>query len=261
MQHAGPEQPHGAELRQSREHVLARGESHADGADEISIVEAVEPAQVAHGLPQHGAQLFRIGRTGLVPVASVGIEERTDEAAAGQRLGSLRILQAKAEIQPFGVQRLAFDKLRQGQGAAALEPQGDGMQVNVMQDAGQGIHVQSEAPCRGTLPRHQRQSGCAIGEVIERLEIGLVWVGMVGALADGPGLRERPSGARPGLLSVERLQPESIRRGVDQARFEAVALENRLHALHPAGAVKGREFGRQGQFGHGPVIRLALQHV
>ncbi len=233
LQHAPPQQPHGAELGECREHVLRRRECHAHRAHQMHIVQPLEAAHEPHGISQHRAEFLRIGGALFVPQAPVGFHVRAHVAAVRQFRGLLRVRHGEGHIQPLRIDRLLGNQIGQRHGAAALDPEGDGVQVNALQHPRQLVRREPQ-PTRGRrIVAHQHEARRAIRKIVQRLGIGARRVGMIHALEQGPRRLVGPRHPRSRDLPVERFEPDPVCGPGDELFLECSALQHGLDAPHP----------------------------
>ena len=108
---------------------------------------------------------------------------------------------------------------------------------------------QSETVGAERAGEHDLQTVGAVGEVVERLGVGLVGVRMIEPRDDAPGTRGSKR-SRPVRRPVNRFDPDAVG-GLGHERFEARALKRRLGRFAPVG------FGEGGKEARGRAQRVS----
>ena len=251
LQHAPPEQAHGAELGERGEDVLVCRKRDADRADEVNVIQRFKFAQRGDGRRQRGAKFLRVGCALFMPAAAIGLHVGAGIAASRQfrRIGSRG--EGEGDIEPLGVDRFPGDEFGKRQGCTALDAQRHGVKVHALQHPREAGRINAIATRGSGSLRDQHEAGSAIGKVVECQFIGAPGVRVVDTLEQRPRHLRGPRRAGGGELAIDRLQPDAIRRGADQLLLETGTLQHRLDALHPFGPAYGRKFRGQLQITHG----------
>ena len=217
-----------------------------------------EHAQVRDGGGERNAELLRLRRAGIVEDAAVAFEQDAGQAEREEmrqrlRHRGLERLDRHAQPAAAGQDRRRVDAERYAEpgridaalshqrhqpvdaGAARrmhVEPDVDAVERDVVQRDRQRFRLcrQPIAECVRRALENQRQAGRALVDVVERLPVGAVRVGIVDALRDDPR-RQRigPHGARQGAGRTrrQRLDADAVIRARHQ-RFLERAVAERL---------------------------------
>ena len=275
----------GAVLGDGDEQVGAGGDPEPDQLARVIERDAGggKRAQILHGIGDDEGELLRLGAAGGVHGASVGNREGALEAARGQighalgeDSGKLVPRQRCRAARRHGAERIeAETDVRRGWiGAARLHQRGQRVRrfqvlpahVQFERDAGVEMHaferggdrlrrtVEAVAIGAGAAGEGEAQAGGAVFQIVQRLAVGGLGVGMVYPLHHLPG-RSRPPGHHRRMRRplVKRLDPQAVIGAAHQPLVEIGAFQRRLDQRAPLRVADGREFGGEGEvFGHGP---------
>ena len=234
-------------------------------------------AQIGDAGSQHECQLLHFRSAGIMDHPSIGGRERALEAHRGEafdragdrghdlgpaigagaphRAGSERI-EPEADVAGRGVEALALDVFGEVNGGhprlrADLKLDADaGVEIDAVEDLRDRLRRRIQPETVGAIGagEHQRQPGRAVLQIVQRLRVGGLCVGMIDPLHDLPGRGRGAAGDRRGAFraAVDRVDLQPVGRLADQF-LERRALQHPVDQLAPVLIGRLRKFRGQCQ--------------
>ena len=251
----------------------------------------LDRAQIGNAGSQHECQFLHFRSAGIMDHASIGGRERALEAHRGEtfdrasdrghdllpaigtgaphRTGPERV-ETEADIAGGGIDAFALDVFGDVNGGHSR------LRTDLKLDADAGVEIDAVENLRDRLRRriqpkpvgaigageHERQPRRAVLQIVQRLRVGRLRIGMIDPLHDLPGRSRSTAGDRRSTLgtAIDRIDLQPVGRLADQF-LERRALQHPVDQLAPVLVGRLRKLRGQCQFvslGHPAYYSLVV---